>query len=47
MDPNTAVPLSILESDGSVSIIRIPKMAEKAFNFLKEQLDVFKKAIVR
>ena len=49
MQPGTtqAVPLPVLETDGTIRIVNIPHLSEQAFDFLKNLLDQYKSAIVR
>lgn len=47
MQPTKTLPLPVLEADGSIQIVHIPHLSEKAFDFLKSLLDTYKAAIVR
>jgi len=40
------LPLPILMDDGSIQMVSIPKMSAKAFDFFKEQLETYRRAIV-
>lgn len=46
-DRKTGVSLQVLESDGSIRVVNVPYLSEQAFDFLKNQLDTYKAAIVK
>lgn len=39
--------LPVLEIDGSILVVEIPRLSESAFEFLKTMLDRYKPAIVK
>lgn len=40
------IPLAVMEEDGTLYIIQIPRMSASAFEFFKTLLETYKRAIV-
>lgn len=47
IDEEATVPLIVLESDGSLRVVIIPRLSEDGFRFLRKALDTYKAGIIR